>query len=444
METQSDVGSEVGGKAWVRSWSRKFGKFVTLNFTCKACICGQEPEIFGAKVLEDVTGLPRLYRKHAPARGWEAVQVPRWVQKQLAAEKAKTTLESSKTRRKTKPGELCAGFAPGFPCLFSKSNIGGPARPHNGKKCVFCDPEKISAACETVRGRGNVVRSLKTFRAWYENSSHVYNVAMMLVPDEWREKFHAEALKEKRTPPRLPRNAAVDQQMKTAAEAWQAALGSRKRAFKELGSKEVTAYKKRRAADRTRVAKKFFLDNDLPKPGAKDIADNDAGLPMPATSERAAFVEQWCKFGSWAICKKCRSLQPRPLEPVDTRRVAPAEMTAKKCKQCSGKQWVPQPHELPKVLRKLSLKLSKVLRPLDINVGPVKKANNGYRIHSSMTRLSWSKKSVEEKIRKARWDRGSFFLAVIGNITLSIYLNMRHVFLLTFCPGYKRRMQGAG
>ena len=291
---------------------------------------------------------------------------------------------------------------------------------------MFCDKEKLAAACESIGGRKSISRSLKAFRASYERHSYVYNAAMLRVPEEWREKFHAEALKEKRTQPRRPRNAAVDQQVKTAAEAWQAALGSRKRAFKELGSKEVTAYKKRRAADRTRVAKKFFLDNDLPKPEATDIADNDAGLPMPTVSVRAAFVEQWCKFGSWAICKKCSSLQPRPLEPVDTRRVAPAEMTAKKCKQCSGKQWVPQPHELPKVLRKLSLKLSKVLRPLDIDVGPVKKANNGYRIHSSMTRLSWSKKSVDEKIRKARWDTvGHFFFwfwAGIANVTLSIYI----------------------
>ena len=327
------------------------------------------------------------------------------MQKQLEAEKAKTTGERPKTRRTTRPVELCAGFAPGFPCFFSKTDIGGPARPDSGRKCIFCDAGKMTKACETVKGRGSVVRSLKTFRANYEKKNYVYNAAMMRVPEEWQDKFHAEALKEKRGQPkqqRQPRNAAVDQQEKTAAEAWKTALASRKRAFKELDSKEVTAYKKRRAADRTRVAKKFFLDNDLPQPEANDIAENDCGLPMPATSERAAFVEQWCKYGSWAICKECRSLQPRPLEPVDTRRVAPAEMTAKKCKQCSNKQWVAQPDELPKVLRKLSLKLSKVLRPLDIDVGPVKKANNGYRIHSSMTRLSWSKKSVEEKIRQAR------------------------------------------
>ena len=368
----------------------------------KHATCGQEPEIFGTNLSQDATGLPRLYAKQVPASGWEAVQVPRWVQKQLEAEKAETT-KWPKIRSKRRSKEFCTGFSPGFPCLFSKTNIGGPARQHNGRKCVFCDPEKMNQACATARGRGNVVRSLKTFRAWYENNSHVYNVAMMLVPDEWKSKMHEEALKEKRgkpRQPRQPRNAAADQQEKRVAEAWKSALESRKRAFKDVGSKEVTAYKKRRKADRNRVEKKFFVDHDLPKPQAEDIAPNDAGLPRAATSSQAAFVEQWCKFGSWAICKRCHSLQPRPLEPVDTRRVAGAEMTAKACKQCRGKHWVPQPEDIPHPLRKLSLKLAKVLRPLDLDIGPVKKANNGYRIHSSMTRLSWSKVAVQDKIRK--------------------------------------------
>ena len=184
-------------------------------------------------------------------------------------------------------------------------------------------------------------------------------------------------------------------------ELWTTVLQHRKRAFRELSSTEVTAYKKRRTADRKRVEKKFFLDNELPKPEAKDIAKNDAGLPAAASSDRAAFVEHWCKFGSWGICRKCHSLQPRPLEPIDARRVAQAEITSNACKQCKGKKWVPQPDEIPKHLRKLSLNMAKVLRPLDIDVGRMKKANNGYRMKSAMTRLSWSKLSVKDKIAQA-------------------------------------------
>ena len=273
--------------------------------------------------------------------------------------------------------------------------------PWGGEKCLFCDPERMATACNSVKGRSHITRGLKAFRAKYEKHNYVYNAALLRVPEEWRDTFHAEALKEKRGPARKPRNAEVSVQVQATAETWKAALADRKRAFSSLGSKAVTAYKKRRKADRNRVEKKFFLDNGLPAPQPEDIAENDAGLPRATTSSRAAFVEQWCKFGSFAICKQCRSLQPRPLEPIDTRRVAPVEMTAKACKQCRAGQWVPQPEDIPRPLKKLSVKLSKVLRPLDIHVGPEKKAANGYRHHATMFRMSWSKLSVQEKISKA-------------------------------------------
>eukprot|EP00435_Cladocopium_sp_Y103_P058025 s1844_g20.t1 len=298
--------------------------------------------------------------------------------------------------------KLCSGISERVPCIFAQKKIGQPARPFSGEKCLFCHPEKMTEACDTAGGRKNITRSLKFFRSHYESHSNVYNSAMMLVPEEWREKFHEAALKPKRSKPARPRKAPCSKQSETAGKAWETALASRKRAFQSLNSKEVTAYKKRRTADRNRVAKKFFLDNQLPLPEANDIAKNDAGLPAASFSDRAAFVEQWCKFGSWGICKGCHSLQPRNLEPLDTRRVAPAEITAKACKQCKdGKEWVPQPHEIPRPLRKLSLKLSKVLRPLDIDVGPERRAPNGYRHHVKMIRFSWCEQSVQEKIAQA-------------------------------------------
>ena len=320
--------------------------------------------------------------------------------------------------KKRHGAKVCKGISNFVACLFSTTKIGRPVhKPWASQKCLFCDKERVAAACTSVKGRANITAALKAFRAEYDQYSHVYNAAILRIPDERRESFHAKALKEKRGPPKW--QAPVSQHAEAAANVWTVVLASRKRAFSNLGSKEVTAYKKRRAADRNRVAKKFFLDNGLPQPAAKGISENDSGLPEPASSQRAAFVEQWCKFGSWAMCKDCHSLQPRPLEPVDTRRVAAAQMTAKACKQCKAKHWVPQPEDIPHPLRKLSVKLSKVLRPLDIEVGPVKKANNGYRIHSSMTRLSWSKKTVEEKIRKARSDR-VWFCRSMGDITISI------------------------
>ena len=228
---------------------------------------------------------------------------------------------------------------------------------------------------------------------------------MMLVPDEWRQKFHDEAVKPKRgkpVQPRGPRNTTCADQSTSVANGWKTALANRKRAFQDLRSKEVTAYKKRRTADKNRVQKKFFLDNQLPPPAGQDVTENDCGLPAACSSDRASFVEQWCKFGAWGICSECNSLQPRNLEPPDTRRVAQPRITAKACKQCRGNQWVPQPDDIPAPLRKLSLNMSKVLRPLDIDVGPVKKAQNGYRHHVRMIRFSWSEDTVEDKISQAQ------------------------------------------
>ena len=52
-----------------------------------------------------------------------------------------------------------------------------------------------------------------------------------------------------------------------------------------------------------------------------DVASNDCGLPAPM-DPTARMVEQWCKQGSWAMCDKCHSLQPRALQPMDLKRAA--------------------------------------------------------------------------------------------------------------------------
>lgn len=141
------------------------------------------------------------------------MQSPPWVQRRLAerrrcgkevgATAAAKACRSNAARSRAK--KSCAGFSALVGCLFSTQDIGQPAKPMAGAKCVFCDVDKMVAACDSIGGRKSITRSLKAFRADYERHSHVYNAALMRVP---------EALKEKRTQPRQPRNAAVDQQEK--------------------------------------------------------------------------------------------------------------------------------------------------------------------------------------------------------------------------------------
>ena len=144
----------------------------------------------------------------------------------------------------------------------------------------------------------------------------------------FRERLHKEAAAD--TQPRAVRRRAK-KASSSPKTSWATALASRKRAWRPLTAADAKKHKKRVKADRKRVQKKFFEAHDIEAPPGEDIAENDAGLPAPARSEQGRFVELWAKFGSWGICKGCRSLQPRRLEPIDCRRVAKPEIAPRAC-----------------------------------------------------------------------------------------------------------------
>ena len=180
-------------------------------------------------------------------------------------------------------------------------------------------------------------------------------------------------------------------------EAWNAALRHRRAPLlPELNEKDYTALVKK---DRKRPRKKFFVDNGIAVPEhMDDIAVNDSGLPAPSAGSRAAAVERWCKLGSWGMCSTCHSLQPRPLLPIDCRRTAQPFITKRACRICSKNLAVPQPHDVPPALQNLSRPEILALRPLDLDVGPARRADFGYRIHTGMTKFAWSEDDVETKI----------------------------------------------
>ncbi|MCR9130876.1 MAG: hypothetical protein NXI12_15330 [Alphaproteobacteria bacterium] len=223
---------------------------------------------------------------------------------------------------------VCSGFAlengdAAMRCIFAEKQSGQRSCAGLSGKCVFCDLRALPTACRTDKGQNKVIRSLRAFRKVYEDKPHIYNCAMMRVPEELREDLHARALAQARPPARAPRGQSAAESAAAAAAAWDAQLASRKRALRSLDKKRWTAYKKRRTADRSRVVKKFYVDQGLAPPPptkARDVAENDCGLPAPESGERASFVEAWCKLGSWGVCGKCHSLQPRPLLPVDKAR----------------------------------------------------------------------------------------------------------------------------
>ena len=120
------------------------------------------------------------------------------------------------------------------------------------------------------------------------------------------------------------------------------------------------------------------ITEDLKK-DIKDVATNDTGLPAAGVSATARMLEQWCKLGSWAICKECNSIQKRSLTEVDTRRVASAMIA--KCDNCKNKHSdrLPKIENMPEKLKGLSEDEIHALRPLDIDAGPWKQADHGFR-----------------------------------------------------------------
>ena len=336
--------------------------------------------------------------------------------KAKSAAKAKLSAAFGAGSRKRPAGRNthpCGGRGADWPCIYNLQRPGTCGSfdhhsPNHGRKCVFCNDKAINRLCGSAAGRSHILSNMKKFRAAYEEKPHVYNSALLRIPDKHREEIHKKAAAQA-----LPRAAARRERVRrprpapaqTAKTSWATALASRKRAWRPLTTAEAKKHKRQVKADRKRAQKKFFEDHDLEAPPAEDIAHNDAGLPAPALSEQGRFVELWAKFGSWGICKDCRSLQPRRLEPIDCRRVAKPEIAPRACKACqNGKILVPKFEDIPEPLRNLSKEVVRALRPLDIDVGPYRRAAYGYRAHSAMIR-PWAAESVPEKIRQLPRDQ---------------------------------------
>ena len=212
--------------------------------------------------------------------------------------------------------------------------------------------------------------ALKKFRAVYAEKPHIYNSALLRVPDSFRERRAKKASSSPKT-------------------SWATALASRKRAWRPLTAADAKKHKKRVKADRKRVQKKFFEAHDIEAPPGEDIAENDAGLPAPAQSRAvlwssgqnsapgaSARAAARCSRGGWS-------------------RSTAAEWPSRRSRRGPATF-----EEIPQPLRALSKAVVQALRPLDIDAGPYQRAAYGYRVHTAMIRLAWATESVLEKIRE--------------------------------------------
>ena len=252
----------------------------------------------------------------------------------------------------------------------------------------------LRAAIGARHGRKNILQLLK---AWRGSAPEIFEAALTettALPAEAQAQLRADAM-EPTHPELLARRASI--------------------AAGPTGEQQAE-YRERVGRDRAYVQKKFFprarrtirhcdyqwqgpMSQEL-EANVQDLAPNDAGLPAASSSPAAAALEAWCKQGSWALCRRCGSVQPQHLKEA-----AAAAGTGGKvisCKNCQKPEerraWVPQPDEVPPPLRNLNSEQIQALRPLDIDSGPEWKAEFGYYFHSSMIRFSWSAEDVEDKI----------------------------------------------
>ena len=133
----------------------------------------------------------------------------------------------------------------------------------------------------------------------------------------------------------------------------------------------------------------FFRTHDLRSDGA----------PSPARKV-AQDLEFWAVHSSWSYCRSCKLLVSRKLLPSHARR--PVVKYEPKC-QCQASRYkTPQYAEIPSALRGLTFTEMTTLRPLDLHNGDYNRQQHGYRKKNSMTRVTWSALSVQEKINNLR------------------------------------------
>lgn len=123
--------------------------------------------------------LCRLRGKQTPKGKWARMQVPAWVQEQLAEDSVVREQDvpmAKPAARRTRPKERCAGNAPDT-CIFSTETSQERARVDPGRckeKCLFCSVENFLGAVANPRGKGAITSALAFFQ---ENSQETFDKA---------------------------------------------------------------------------------------------------------------------------------------------------------------------------------------------------------------------------------------------------------------------------
>ena len=295
------------------------------------------------------------------------------------------------------------------PCTFHTKHPGEPCEGDFDGHCLLCSPDQVPRHVQEAPLRARLVQHMKTLLQREETHPEIVSAATqrlaVLVPAE----LQADVLKKAR------------KQRKTVSEHWEEVLKHRVRALAPADDAATAEYQERKDMDLSYVRNRFFPKEtnkrrdehpawgDVPEAAsAEDLAEllsrecpnvpqDETGLPYAHVHKDAAFFQQWCRQGSWAMCAKCHRIVHQKLQPRKS--VSPAEVKA--CRHCKSQIGYPvsQPADVPKALRHLTIDIIEALRPVCPDPGKYERARDGYRVHTGMTTFWWSAESVEDNIR---------------------------------------------
>ena len=277
--------------------------------------------------------------------------------------------------------KTCTGMD-GERCTFGSG--GGAVRVHcRAGRCLFCTPEVLWPMCEDDGERQQVLAKLRRMPAQARGRV----LEERLLP-EAAEYFRAQlALPAARGP---------------AVAQWSALLASRLPPYAPASAAVKQRYREAVLTDRARARRR--MQQPPTRVARGEDVENTTGLP-PAKSRRlAADFERWCFKDAWSMCSTCGALAPRELTESSLRRSPKPTHAPGACFRCRGTRSQPSLalEDVPAPLRGLSKEAAQALSPLEIDVGPVIRAEgrSGYRQHATMMRFRWQTLSVSKQIKK--------------------------------------------
>ncbi|CAE7346144.1 PIF1 [Symbiodinium natans] len=330
---------------------------------------------------------------------WAARQSKRRSAEQGCEDAAPQKKPKQTMARKRYAAELCSTQS----CIFNPQRPGSAARrPRLASACAFCSKATMQTAAGTPAGRGRLTKALKAFRTCSNGTVHERALKRLR---HWAP-AHAARIEKSASAPKRHKPVEGGQCASDSAT-WESCKARRRHVAAPPDGPAKKVYRSAVLADQRYAKKRFYPDapRRARASGSELLApvDNDCDLPPASRSDVSIGLQRWCTEGAWGMCTSCQMLQMRPLRPRDLQAEEhKPEVPRSSCRRCGAKHphVVPRPEDVPLPLRELPHDVVQALRPLTIDVGPVTRADNGYRKKVRMTTFSWGLEKVDVKVEK--------------------------------------------